>query len=934
MPGLPLECGGGRSRPSGLLERGHLVRTGIVLNDVPSAGRASCPPLTLFDLLHSPRTPGRMPGGRAGCPRTQCGRDVRAPEGRRSLGWQRLLLPWVLLLLSLSSVVAQATGGQDTIRQVLAPVYAPLAEQIVNDFDLREKQGTGIDLGSGPGDLILELCKRTRWLHWVNADIDPRGFAGFLQRAKDAGCQGRVSAMLADAHDLPFHDGFADIIVSRGSFPFWKDKRKAFGEVYRVLKPGGVAFIGRGFSENLPMEVAREVRDRQRRNGKEPVYDVDETAAELGKIMRVLKIEDYRIRMPRPEQRGDVNYGIWIEFRKPGAGRTPPELLDAPGRESAGLDLSATTIERSDIEKQGAQTLVDALEFAPGAWIESRGRKVKQFVSLRGQKYPYPEYAVDGALFREFHEVPYFMSAATIERVEVMRSGGAMLAGNAGLVGVINVVPRRYQGRETAVQVEYGSLGTGNARVSHGGVFGDFSYGLNLDGYRTDGPEGRHGEERLTSYYAGLSWNGSDSLSVRTHLFHIGGRRGMVQALPPATRRLQTAVEEFDPIQTSFGTVNALYRPNARMSTQLVLGYSDRHNTALAETATGTTATRDWDREFTANAIQSVALTDNNVLRVGINFNQWVAPYGKRFYSGRRSDLETYSLAVTDEHRLGAFVFDTAIRYQRTYVNEYGAFSIEENAGPYRNVPSVVNEWEPPVLSGSLGAAYYFSDNFSAHGNLVGGTVEPRRGTLNTNLQPPEKEGRLMADLGFRLSDRRFGTGTVSGFLIRRSNGINLSGTTRTVNGRLMELYENRDQDSKGVELDLRSRRFADLFQLFLNLTALTARIEAADMMRSDGEVPNAIVGGGVSASRWNCDLNLFWKFLSSYESRRFAEPAVEQPLGGFHTVDLILGRRLGADKQTRIYAEVRNIADRAYSTVVGYPDYGRRVMFGVEHGF
>jgi len=69
-----------RARTSGLLERGHLVRTGIA--DVPSARRASCPPLTLFDLLRSPRTPGKMPGGRAGCPRTRCGRDVRAPKGR------------------------------------------------------------------------------------------------------------------------------------------------------------------------------------------------------------------------------------------------------------------------------------------------------------------------------------------------------------------------------------------------------------------------------------------------------------------------------------------------------------------------------------------------------------------------------------------------------------------------------------------------------------------------------------------------------------------------------------------------------------------------------------------------------------------------------------------------------------------------------------
>lgn len=828
---------------------------------------------------------------------------------------------------------AQEAAGQETISQVLAPVYPLLADQIVSDFDLREKRGIGIDLGSGPGDLILELCKRTRWMHWVNADIDPRVFPGFLQRAQKAGFQERVSAMLADAQALPFHDHFADIVVSRGSFQFWKDKRKAFAEIYRVLKPGGVAFIGRGFPESLPLEVARAVRDRQRRNGKEPVYDVARTSAELTGIMRALRIEDFRVRIPRPEIR-DVNYGIWLEFRKSGAGRKPPELLETPGRESVGLELSTTVIERSDIARQGAQTLVDSLEFAPGAWIESRGRKVKQFVSMRGQKYPYPEYAVDGALFREFHEVPYFLSAADIDRVEILRSGGAMLAGNSGLVGIINLVPRRYNSRETAVQLEAGSFGTGNARISHGGTLGDFSYGLSLNAFRSDGPENRHGDESLTSCYAGLTWHGSESLSLTTHLFHIQGSRAMVQALPPAGLRLRTAREEFDPVQTSFGTVKALYRPNERLSTQVVLGYSDRHNTALAHTASGATATRDWDRELTVNAVQALALTDNNVLRVGVNFNHWTAPYGKRFYTGRPVDLETYSFAVTDEQRLGALVFDTAVRYQRSYINEYGAFSVEENSAPYRNVLPVVNEWEPPVLSASLGAGYFLTDNLSVHGNVVGGTLEPRRGTLDTNLRPPKKEGRVMADLGLRLADPRLGTGTISAFFVRREDGINLSGATRTVNGRLMELYENRDQDSKGLEIDLRSRRLLDTLQLFVNVTALEAQIETGEAMRSDREVPRAIAGGGMSAWKWDCDVNVFWKFVSAYKSRRFAEPPIDQPLGGFHTVDVILGRRLGPGKQTRVYAEVRNIADRAYSTVVGYPDYGRRVMIGLEQMF
>ena len=140
----------------------------------------------------------------------------------RSLRVRGFAFLWVLLLC----LAPGAAQEPETISRTLAPVYSPLAEQIVNDFELREKRGTGVDLGSGPGDLIIELCKRTRWMHWVNADIDSRVFAGFLQRAQDAGFRGRVSAMQADAHALPFDDAFAEIVVSRGSYPFWKDKRE------------------------------------------------------------------------------------------------------------------------------------------------------------------------------------------------------------------------------------------------------------------------------------------------------------------------------------------------------------------------------------------------------------------------------------------------------------------------------------------------------------------------------------------------------------------------------------------------------------------------------------------------------------------------------------------------------------------------------------
>jgi SAM-dependent methyltransferase len=194
----------------------------------------------------------------------------------------------------------------------LAPVYGPLARQLVAGLGLDGKTGIGIDLGSGPGTLIVELCRRTG-LHWINADINPHFFPYFLQKAEECGCGGRVSAIQADAQVLPFRDNYADVIVSRGSFWLWSDKAKAFGEIRRVLKPGGVAYIGRGLSENLPLDVAKAVRGRQ---GEGPPYDVAATAAELRAIMRMLRIKDYRVIRPRLGNEAGVNYGVWVEFRK------------------------------------------------------------------------------------------------------------------------------------------------------------------------------------------------------------------------------------------------------------------------------------------------------------------------------------------------------------------------------------------------------------------------------------------------------------------------------------------------------------------------------------------------------------------------------------------------------------------------------------------
>lgn len=216
-------------------------------------------------------------------------------------------------LLSLLLFVGACQSTRAPTGNELAPVYAPLAEQIVSDFGLARREGLALDIGGGTGTLAVELARRSR-LYWVDVDINREHFVSVAERAKAAGVSDRVSFLGADVQALPFRDGVADVIVSRGSYPFWADKKQGFAEIWRVLKPGGVAYIGRWFPRNLPLDVARAIREKQ---GDRIKYDRAEHETLLRRIMMELNIRDYRLHLPDPPGTADVNYGIWIEIHKP-----------------------------------------------------------------------------------------------------------------------------------------------------------------------------------------------------------------------------------------------------------------------------------------------------------------------------------------------------------------------------------------------------------------------------------------------------------------------------------------------------------------------------------------------------------------------------------------------------------------------------------------
>jgi len=105
------------------------------------------------------------------------------------------------------------------------------------------RDGICIDVGCGPGNLDVELAKRSNFTI-IGLDIDPDMKPLFEKRAREAGLQKRLSFVVGDAQKMPFTDNYADAIVSRGTLVFIPNIAKCLKEVRRVLKPTGVAFLG------------------------------------------------------------------------------------------------------------------------------------------------------------------------------------------------------------------------------------------------------------------------------------------------------------------------------------------------------------------------------------------------------------------------------------------------------------------------------------------------------------------------------------------------------------------------------------------------------------------------------------------------------------------------------------------------------------------
>jgi outer membrane cobalamin receptor len=610
-------------------------------------------------------------------------------------------------------------------------------------------------------------------------------------------------------------------------------------------------------------------------------------------------------------------------------------LLKAPYTEPFSLQPAISTIKYDEMLKQGALTVIDAVNYVPGGLTETRGRQVKQFFSVRGQKYPYPDYAVNGVWQQEFQELPYFFSASDIEEIEIVRSSAALLTGLSGMAGLINIRTKQYTVPETSAEIEYGTFNSFHGHISTGGKAGRIGYRLGAGYDKSDGPDGKHANETMANINAGIDWILSDRLALKATLFYLDGKRQLRLAEPPADQRYINTVQSFDPYRALISNVKVAYRPSKSLSTEVQLFYSYRNPTFNDEVKN--TSSNERDYEAGLNIMQSVSLSKSNTLRFGGLYNRWIAPEGKRFYIGKRCDTETYSGVIVDEQQIGHVTLDGGIRWTRAYLNEYAAFNIEGEGGLFKNVTPIVDSWEPAIMQGNMGATWRYNNDLSFYFNAAAGQINPRRGALNEDMDELKNETRVKLDFGTALKFARSGKMSLTAFRVMQKDAIALSGTTYTdtITGMVRELYLNRGQDQTGIEFEISSPPVFGMINSFLNFTLMRSELEKEGETITNRENPVFITAGGVYFKKKRTDLNIMCKYVSRFENERFASAAAgPQPLGDYLNIDVTGGYSFNTRIPVRLYFKIRNLTGKKYSTVIGYPDYGRMIYLGMNLNF
>lgn len=191
--------------------------------------------------------------------------------------------------------------------------HIPLVDNL--DNFIKEKPKKILEVGCGPGLLLKELSKKYPEAEIFGIDIQESALKLARENNKKS-----IIFKIAKAEDLPFHDRFFDLVISKDSFHEYSNAEKALSEMHRITKMNGIIYV-KDIKRDVPMYLLRRVINPKTVFEKLMFYSAraSYTKDEMKKLLKRVNISNYVITTRKITKQMEKKYariGIEIDLLK------------------------------------------------------------------------------------------------------------------------------------------------------------------------------------------------------------------------------------------------------------------------------------------------------------------------------------------------------------------------------------------------------------------------------------------------------------------------------------------------------------------------------------------------------------------------------------------------------------------------------------------
>jgi vitamin B12 transporter len=621
-----------------------------------------------------------------------------------------------------------------------------------------------------------------------------------------------------------------------------------------------------------------------------------------------------------------------------------PELsVDVTGERRINLPKSSPiyTIDRAQMQKQGAKNVADALKNLPGFAINDvgygadihtgtyyRGASTNQFIILlNGRSIGTNVNTYHGAT--DLNSIP----VDSIDRIELSSGASNIIYGSEAFGGVVNIITKAYKGTpQTNVSAELGSYGRQNYRASYTGGDRQRNYRIGVEKYHIDNnysvPVGAANRDPVTGKLSNadtdtISYTGNVSAAINDRnqldfdVTKIASRRGLVYFGFP----LQKDRLNHDALNLGLNWQSQLTADRSSILNTTLSYNQDYFNTYGPSGANNRTGILDT-KAVTGKVDHLWKTTPANTLR-------WGGELQNRQLNGSSISTVPARIAFNDVENRN--VFNTALFAVDTW-------KISDKVAVDLGVRQNFNSQFGNYLNPSLGSRWEIDPNIALRASVTGAQRNPGLDQLylfdtvhgwfpNPDLKP---ETGANWTAGFDLAFSPTSTGTITYFGSNLNNRL----ATQAINPTTTQWANIGRVATNGLEVGVK-QQLTSQWSTFLNYTYTDAKIQTgAESGLQLSFVPYSVAQLGVGYVNQGWEVNLSTNYNSGTRRTFFNNPGQTSTNFVPSFLNLDLSARVPVSENVGLNFYIENLADVQYEKVNRIYSPGRTFRAGVSANF